>query len=303
MEWGSNLEIKLELTNDSSYVLDVNQLHHASQRYGQSSDNYTYYPARLSEEFINQLKKIKIEHPDSIDQHSSEPTSDKTLWSALHYMIGGGYPHFMNTVLYALEQDYLDLTAPLMKRPDTQWKPDPLTKTYRRTRHWDYYAPVNQRHAKKEYRRRMEERKLKGIREIPVEFIRLFMETSNREYNNLRQNGNEKKLARLDLVKLILGANYLGKPQIKYIKTMVLKAVNQYSKNYLPSVIIFENFNAAVAMSLNETGYRIDKIVFSDAKRISREAKIERRKKINAIVDNINEVNKKLFQERLEEQY
>jgi hypothetical protein len=84
---------------------------------------------------------------------------------------------------------------------------------------------------------------------------------------------------------------------------MVLKAVNQYSKNYLPSVIIFENFNAAVAMSLNETGYRIDKIVFSDAKRISREAKIERRKKINAIVDNINEVNKKLFQERLEEQY
>ena len=249
------------------------------------------------------MKKIKIEHPDSIDQHSSEPTSDKTLWSALHYMIGGGYPHFMNTVLYALEQDYLDLTAPLMKRPDTQWKPDPLTKTYRRTRHWDYYAPVNQRHAKKEYRRRMEERKLKGIREIPAEFIRLFMETSNREYNNLRQKGNEKKLARLDLVKLILGANYLGKPQIKYIKTMVLKAVNQYSKNYLPSVIIFENFNAAVAMSLNETGYRIDKIVFSDAKRISREAKIERRKKINAIVDNINEVNKKLFQERLEEQY
>jgi len=303
MEWGSNLEIKLELTNDSSYVLDVNQMHHASQRYGQPSDNYTYYPARLSEEFINQLKKIKIEHPDSIDNHSSRPVSDKTLWSALHHMIGGGYPHFMNAVLYALEQDYLDLTAPLMKRPDTQWKPDPLTKTYRRTHQWEYYAPVNQRYAKKEYRRRMQERRLKGIREIPAEFIRLFMETSNREYNNLMQNGNEKKLARIDLVKLILGVNYLGKPQIQYIKTMVLKAVNQYSKNYLPSVIIFKNFNAAVAMSLNETGYLIDKIVFSDNKRISRETKIERRKKINAIVDDINEVNKKLFQERLEAQY
>jgi hypothetical protein len=75
--------------------------------------------------------------------------------------------------------------------------------------------------------------------------------------------------------------------------------VNDYSKNQLPSVIIFDNFNAAVAMSLDETGYRIDKIVFSDAKTISRGTKIERRQKINAIVDNINDVNKKLFRDIL----
>jgi len=303
MEWGSNLEIKLELTNDSSYVLDVDQLHHSSRKFGQRTDNYTYYPARLSQEFINQLKEIKIEHPDSINPNPDKHESDKTLWSALHYLIGGGYPHFMNTVLYALERGYLDLSAPLMKRPETQWKPDPVTKTYRRTRKWEYYAPVNQRYAQKEYKSRMQEGKLKGIREIPAEFIRLFQETNNWEYKRLKKSGNKRKVARIDLVKLILGANYLGKPQIQYIKTMVLKAVNDYSKDRRPSVIIFDNFHAAVAMSLNETGYRIDRIVFSDAKKISRETKIERRRQINAIVDNINDVNKRLFRERLKRQY
>lgn len=303
MEWGSNLEIKLELSNDSSYILDVNQLHHSQHKASQRSNKYTYYPVRLSKKFIDELKKIKIEHPDSIDNEPEVHESEKTLWSALHHLIGGGYPHFINAVMYALERGYLDLTAPLMKRPDTQWKPKPVTKTYRRTRQWKFYCPVNQRYAKKEYKRRMKEGKLKGIMEIPANFIKLFLETSNREYKRLQRNGNKKKVAKIDLVKLILGANYLGKPQIQYIKTMVLKAVNEYSKDYLPSVIIFENFHAAVAMSLNETGYRVDKIVFRDAKRISREAKIERRKKINAIVKNINEVNMELFRERLKEQY
>jgi hypothetical protein len=299
MEWGSNLKINLELSNDSSYILEVDQLHHSKQSPGQSSDRYTYYPARLSEEFINQLKKIEIEDPDSIEAYRDSSNSNKTLWSAIHHLIGGGYPHFMNTLLYALEKGYLDLSAPLMQRPDTRWKPDPVTESYRRTRKWDYYVPINQRHAQKEYKRRMQEGKLKGIKEIPAHFIKLFQETGNWAYKRLRKKGKEKEVARIDLVKLILGANYLGKPQIKYIKTMVLKAVNDYSKNQLPSVIIFDNFNAAVAMSLDETGYRIDKIVFSDAKTISRGTKIERRQKINAIVDNINDVNKKLFRDIL----
>jgi hypothetical protein len=119
----------------------------------------------------------------------------------------------------------------------------------------------------------------------------------------MQKKGQTKKLARIDLVKLILGANYLGKPQIKYIKTQVLKAVNDYSKDRLPSVIIFDNFNAAVAMSLNEAGYKVEKIVFKDAKRITRNTKIERRNQIRAIVDNINQVNKKLFRKRLKSHY
>jgi hypothetical protein len=303
MEWGSQMKIHLELSNDSSYLLEADRLPHTSKTFGQRTDGYTYYPARLSDEFIDQLKDIRIEALDTLHDDSLRQVSDRTLWSALHHLIGGGYPHFMNTLLYALERRFLDLTAPLMKRPETSWKPDPLTKTYRRTRKWDYYIPVNQRHAHKEYKKRMLEGKLAGIKDIPEEFIRLFLETGNWKYKRMQKKGENKKLARIDMVKLLLGANYLGKPQIKYIKTMVLKAVNAYAKNQLPSVIIFENFNAAVAMSLDETGYRIDKIVFSDAHSISRKVKVERREKINAIIENINQVNKKLFQNKLNQYY
>jgi len=56
-------------------------------------------------------------------------------------------------------------------------------------------------------------------------------------------------------------------------------------------------------MSLDETGYRVDRIVFNDAKEISRETKIERRSQINSLVDNINQVNKALFRKRLKSHY
>jgi|GEM_PF-189690 len=426
MEWGSNLKISLELTNDSSYVLDVDQLPHSNGRYRRSPGQYTYYPARLSEDFIRRLKSIPLhlkatsgkasagktsasgQNPsgselsgepssgnnevsagapssdtastrnssadsppadgspaaepsdgvaamtrdsltrdsmapgsmdrdsmprdsmthesvardslprdsvprdslprdsypiDSVVSKSPSPKSNKTLWSALHQLIGGGWPHFINTMLYALEKGYLELEAPLMKRPDNRWKPDPVTESYRRTRKWDHYVPVNQRYAHREYQKRKAEGELGQIRDIPSRFISLFKETGNWKYKRLKKKGKTKKLARIDLVKLLLGSFYLGKPQIKYIKTMVLKAVNDYSKNRLPSVIIFDNFHAAVAMSLNEKGYRVDRVVFNDAGQISSSAKIERRRKIRAIVDNINQVNKKLFQERLKDHY
>jgi hypothetical protein len=303
MEWGANLKISLELSNDSTYLLDVDQLPHSNRQYGQSSDQYTYYPVRLSEDFIAQLKEIPITEPDSTGVEESSMAANKTLWSALHNLIGGGWPHFINTLLYALEQGYLDLQAPLMERPQTGWKPSPMTESYRRTRKWDYYVPVNQRHAHKEYKRRKADGQLAEIRDVPDDFLRLFRETGNWKYKRMIKKEERKQLARIDLVKLLLGSYYLGKPQIQYVKTMVLKAVNDYSKDHLPSVIIFDNFNAAVAMSLNETGYRVDKIVFSDAKRIARQTKIERREKINAIVDNINEVNKKLFRSRLQSHY
>jgi len=303
MEWGSNLKISLELSNDSTYLLDVDQLPHSSRQYGQPNDQYTYYPVRLSEDFIAQLKQIPIGDPDSTDVEEAGEGVDKTLWSALHNLIGGGWPHFINTLLYSLERGYLDLRAPLMERPRTGWKPSPVTESYRRTRKWDYYVPVNQRHAHKEYNKRKAEDQLAEIRDVPETFIRLFRETGNWKYKRMIKKDEQKEVARIDLVKLLLGSYYLGRPQIQYIKTMVLKAVNDYSRDHLPSVIIFDNFHAAVAMSLNESGYRVDKIVFSDAKRISRQTKIERRERINAIVDNINQVNKKLFRSRLQSHY
>lgn len=303
MKWGSNLKINLQLSNDSSYILNVDQLPHADQEFGQIVKKYTYYPATLSEDFIQQLKKIKIKNQDSTHQVVS---SDKTLWSALHNLIGGEWAHFMNTILYALEKDYLDLKAPLMKRPETNWKPSPVTESYRRTRKWDYYAPINQRHAHKEYKIKKENNNLGGLKDIPKDFIELFQETGNWKYKRMLRKDDratQRKIAKIDLVKLLVGANYLGKPQIQYIKTMVLKAMNDYSKNQLPSVIIFDNFNAAVAMSLNESGYQLDKVIFSDEDHISEHQKAERKDKIQSIVDNINEVNKNIFQNRLEDYY
>ncbi len=299
MKWGSNLKINLQLSNDSSYILDVNQLPHSDSKYGEKRNQYTYYPARLSETFIEQLKNIKIENEQKPDSNQTI-SADKTLWSALHNSIGGGWAHFINCLLYALEKNYLQLTAPLMKRPETNWKPSPVTESYRRTKKWDYYAPVNQRYAQKEYKIRKNQGNLNRLNDVPEDFIELFKETGNWKYRRMKKKEEKKKLARIDMVKLLLGANYLGKTQIQYIKTMVLKAVNDYSKDQLPSIIIFDNFNAAVAMSLNETGYEVDHIVFSDAKKISEMTKKERRSQIMAIVENINNVNKKIFRKRLE---
>ena len=84
MEWGSKMKINLELSNDSSYILDVNQLPHSNTAPGKAPKSYTYYPARLSDEFINQLKHIEIESPDSAQNDGSHRKSDKTLWSAIH---------------------------------------------------------------------------------------------------------------------------------------------------------------------------------------------------------------------------
>jgi hypothetical protein len=302
MEWGSNLKISLKLSNDSSYMLDVNQLHHTDKRYGEEFKNYTYYPARLSDEFVNQLKEIKLKQLEG-ETDSTKEASSKTLWSSLHHLLGGGWAHFINAILFSLEKDYLNLEAPLLKRPETNWKPKPITESYKRTRKWDYYVPINQRHAQKEYKIKKQKGELGNIEDIPGDFVDLFLETNNWEYRRMKKKGETRKLAKIDLVKLLVGANYLGKAQIEYIKTMVMKAINDYAKNELPSVIIFSNFNAAVAMSLDEQGYQVEKIVFNDEEEISDELKQDRSQKIRAIVDNINQVNKSIFQERLKKYY
>ena len=84
---------------------------------------------------------------------------------------------------------------------------------------------------------------------------------------------------------------------------MVLKAMVDYSENQLPSIIIFDNFNAAVAMTLNETGYKIENIVFADERFISMETRLDRMNQIKLIVSQINEVNKDLFQQKLKTYY
>ena len=302
MEWGSNLKINLKLSNDSSYILDVNELHHTNKKSGQKLNNYTYYPARLSDEFINQLKTIKIPEGKQ-EQDTVVQPSGKTLWSSLHYLIGGGWAHFINTLLFTLEKDYLNLKAPLMERPETNWKPKPVTESFRRTKKWDYYVPVNQRHAHKEFRIKKQKGELAEIKDIPEDFIEMFNSTNNWEYRRMQKKNEKKKLAKIDLVKLLLGANYLGKAQIGYIKTMVMKAINDYAKHELPSIIIFDNFNAAVAMSLNEKGYQVEKIVFRGEKNISDQNKEERKQTIIAIVSSINKVNKSIFQKRLKRYY
>lgn len=301
MEWGSNLKINLRLTNDSSYTLNVDTLHQTDHTIGSRTTKYTHYPARLSSEFVNQLEQIKIDSLHVSSDSTAVPPA-VTLWSSLHHLIGGEWAHFMNTILFALEKNYLQLTAPLMRRPSTNWKPRPMTESYKRTRKWDYYVPVNQRLAQKEYKIQQQNDKLGALKDVPNEFIELFMETSNREYERLKERNEKDKIAKIDLVKLLVGAKYLSTVQIDFIKTMVMKAINEHSKKELPSVIIFNNFNAAVAMSLNENGYKVEKITFND-RNISEKQRQERENAIKTIVDNINKTNKELFKKRLESYY
>ena len=119
----------------------------------------------------------------------------------------------------------------------------------------------------------------------------------------MKQEGRKRELAKIDMIKILLGSNYLSEPQIKYIKSMVQKAVTKYAENQLPSVVIFDNFNAAVALILNENGYNIEKIVFAKEKDIS-PIEIENRIiVITDIIEKINETNKELFQQKLKNYY
>ena len=254
----------------------------------------------MENEFVQKLKQTEL---DTSLKNEKLKESYKTLWSALHNTIGGGWVHFVNCLLYSLEKGYLDVKAPLMKRPESNWKPNPITESFKRTKKWEYYVPVDQKLAIKEYKIKKKNNELGHLNDIPQEFIDLLLNTSQKQYEQLDQIYKSRAKARIDLVKILVGANYLGETQIKYIKSMVLKSMVDYAEDQLPSVIIFDNFNAAVAMSLNETGYQVDEIVFVDERFISIETRIERINQINSIVANINEVNKEVFQQKLKSYY
>jgi len=301
MSWGKDLKIYIELSNDSNYILDIKELPHSQVFADSSSNEFTYYPVRLSNDFVDKLKQK--EYSSNYDTIELAQITKKTLWSALHNSIGGGWIHFVNCLLFALENENLSITAPLMKRPESNWKPKPMTESYKRTRKWEYYIPVNQKEAINEYKLKKAEKSLGQINDLPPDFVNLFLATNEKDYQRMKLADNKRDVAKIDMIKILLGSNYLGEAQIIYIKGMVLKAVTKYAENQLPSVVIFDNFNAAVALILNESGYHIEKIVFAKEKDLS-PLEIENRIiVITDIIKKINETNKELFQQKLKSFY
>ncbi len=307
MSWGMDYKITLQLKNDSVYVYDIKSLHHSDASFGIASDRFTYYPVTMSDDFIKKLKLRGVEL--GIDTSTNKDTlamlqpSDKTLWSSIHNTIGGGWIHFVNTLLYAIEKNNLNIHSAMMKRPESKWKPKPMTESYRRTRKWKYYVPVTMKEAKKEYKIRKERNELGDIKYIPEKFTELFLNTSEAEYKRMLKRGDRRTIARIELVKLLLGSNYLGKTQINFIKFQVLKSFMQYSSATLPSVIIFDNFNAAVALTLNEKGYHIEKIIYKDEDRVGQDDIDIRNRTIESLIRNINQINQEFFRDKLMKYY
>ncbi|WP_462281853.1 hypothetical protein [Salinivirga cyanobacteriivorans] len=301
MSWGNEFTVEMKLSNDSAHVYDVEELYHSASFSKNNRDELVYYPVGLEKSFIDQLKARKISNSDTTNIEAK--STNKTLWSAIHYSIGGAYVHFINCLLYALETGELRVDAPLMQRPESDWKPKPRTESWKRTRKWNYYVPVRQRYAIREYKKKARNDNLKDLQSVPQHFIDLFLDTRDKDYEELKEKGAVEKLAKIDLIKILLASNYLGETQIKYIKNRVLKAMSRYSVNQLPSVIILDDFNAAVAMSLNEKGYQVQKIVFRDQEQLSEYEMKERKKTIRALIHEINEVNKEVFQKSLKKYY
>lgn len=295
IKWELDYQVYLKMTNDSSYNYDIRQLFHIPERQTGFTADYVYYPVSLDAEYVNEVKY----HKDSLGKVSGY----KTLWSALHEAVGGGWIHFTNCLLYALETSQLSLKAPLMRRTPTSWKPDPLTDTYLRTRKWQYYTPVRHKESVKEYKLRKEGNEPGDLSSIPEGFIELMLNTGDRDYRKMTERGETNMTAKIDLVRLIMGANFLGEVQINYIRSAVLRAVRNYAADKLPSVVIFDEFDAAAVMTLVPEGYQIDAIAFKNSSELTGQEKQERTSKMVEIIDRINEYNHNLFIKRLGSYY
>ncbi|UCH15660.1 MAG: hypothetical protein JSV22_06770 [Bacteroidales bacterium] len=294
MKWEIDYQVYLKMKNDSSYTFDIRQLFHIREYPSDTTVDFIFYPVNLGKEYINNLAERT-----GRDSAVSEQATYKTLWGALHESLGGGWVHFINCMLYSLETQQLDLTAPLMKRPATQWKPDPITDTYQRTKKWEYYIPVDQKLAIKEYKLRIKRNEPGDLRNIPGEYIELFKSTNNSDYIKYIENEEFKLVAKIDLVKIILGANFLGEIQIDYIRNQVLNSVRDYSANRLPSILVFDEFDAAAAISLDLNGYRLESLAFKSSANLSTELIEERRKEINRVIEDINIYNQNSFRRQL----
>lgn len=303
MRWTPDFKLQVRLSNDTSQVLDVKALQHSgSVQDAISQSEATYYPVSLDQEFIKVLKEKKVEMDRAV-MDTSIKSSNQTLWSALHLSLGGGYIHFINCMMYALESGHLNLSDPIMQRPVSKWKPNPMTESFKRTRKWSYFIPNNQKLAQKEYKAQKKNNEHRDIMVLPADFRDIFLATSEKNYLAMKAKGNKKEVAKIDIIRMLLGSKYLGESQIKFIKAKVLNAISQYSANNLPSVVMFDDFNAAVAMSLNAEGYRIDQIVFKDADNIDQQEIDHRTARITAFIKAINEANERVFKKRLSTYY
>jgi len=304
MKWGIDYNLHVKLSNDTNFVMDVRGLYHTGKNLfiDTTDQSSTYYPVTLDDDFINHIKNRKLDE-EQLRIDTTDILLAKTLWSALHSNLGGGYIHFINCLIYTLESQQLYLAEPVMRRPATDWKPNPMTESYKRTRKWEFYFPHTQKLAHKEYHKRKKENDLKDLQGVPASFIELFLNTSQQKYMKLRENQKKRIVAQIDLVRLILGAKYLGQTQIQYIRSKVHSAILKYNVNSLPSVIIFDDYNAAVSMTLDQAGYKIGHVVFRDQDLMSSEEGQLRIQKIESLIKSVNEANEKVFKKRLERYY
>jgi hypothetical protein len=293
MKWELDYQILLKMANDSDYTYDIREVFHVTDAKNTDfTSEFVFYPVNPGESYTNELL-----------QEPMEETSYKTLWSALHSKLDGGWIHFANCIAYALETQSLNLKEPIMKRPETDWKPDPVTESWKRTHKWEYYIPVLQKNAIKEYKLRKKNNELGDLKSIPASYINLFLSTSDKEYSDFQSTGNFNEIAKIDLIKVLLGANYLGEDQIKYVSNAVLNAVKGYSSSNLPSVLIFDEFEAAAAMSLDAGGYKLESIVFRSSAELSQAEMETRKEEVSKIIETINAYNKAAFQKRLKSYY
>jgi hypothetical protein len=306
MIWGPDYQVYLKLSNDSSYALQVEQLFHANpEDIFSRQTEFIYYPVNFDSAWFNQLQeKTDVQEEYTFDYRESQPQIRKvTLWGTLNKSLGGSWVHFINCMVLALETRELDLTAPLLTRPESKWKPNPVTESYKRTKKWKYYLPIEYSNAKKEYKKRLKNKQLGDIKSIPPSYIKLFLKTDDKQYKKLLEQGKYVEIAKVDLVKLMLGAGYLGETQIDFIKSRVLLAIKKYNAKQMPTVLIFDEYQAAVAMRLDEDGYYPEKMVFQNEDKLSPEEISQRESIIRGIISLINEKNKMSFRARLQEQY
>lgn len=303
MVWGADYQVYLKLDNDSSYNIAIDQLYHANEEDAfNRKTEFVYYPVNFEQSYIDSiLSQTSSSNNDNftIEIPRKLQIRKVTLWGSVGQVVGGGWAHFVNCLVYALETRQLELTAPLLKRPESNWKPSPITETYRRTHKWAYFVPYEQRFAKKEFRIRKKKDQLGDLNSVPQGYIDLMLNTSEKQYQQYFKEKRYNLLAKIDLVKLMLGTPYMSETQIDYIKSKVLQSISNYNAKRMPTVLIFEKYEAAVAMSLDGLGYKAEKIVFKDQENLSDEEIRQRTLIIKGLIVLINEANNKAFKERL----
>jgi hypothetical protein len=295
MRWGVDNKIYLTMGNDSVIVLKENTLFHNADTVANTT-GFTFLPAGLSQSYVNSVSRTDSVTSDSISSKAI------TLWSALHHNLGGGWPHFVNAILYALETKKLDLTAPILRRPKSSWKPENPSEAWLRTHEWEYYLPLDMKEAQREYNWRLSLKRNDDLSHLPEDYITEMLSTSRSGYKRLCKDENWAAVARIDLVKLFLGVNYLGTAQVKYIANRVQKAAVYYRPTRLPQVLILDPFNAAVILEMNTLGYTVKQIVFRDDNSNSTENEI-RKQRIYELVASINLRNQKAFEQQLKQNY